>query len=371
MGISQSSIRASILATNLQGCLLGGALGDMLGAPVEGIFSLAKIREQYGDKGITAPQPYVCSWQKVDQSGIGAITDDTTMQATTLAAMMVANSQPHLIHQAAWQGYINWGVRQEEGLRILPHLDLTVAWPDEIRPFWFCSGAGRGTIAALASGRMGSIENPLTYDTEVRGQRVTGPNEGCGGMMRVASLAFWPHAADKFRLGAENAAITNSAPNAYLAAGAICNMVESVANGLSLSDAFNVMTRRLRKEAEASMVLHTATSAWAAARKPVSLDAMDALPGKLGHSNKFMALPVLAQTMYALSAHEHHGLPFKETLTLAVSHSGDSDSVGAITGNVLGVKLKPAGLPQDWLGDLQMRYSLKQLAVKASSRLSL
>jgi ADP-ribosylglycohydrolase len=36
-------------------------------------------------------------------------------------------------------------------------------------------------------------------------------------------------------------------------------------------------------------------------------------------------------------------------LRLAVTHSGDSDSTGAIAGNILGAMLGTAALPPEWL----------------------
>jgi ADP-ribosylglycohydrolase len=42
------------LRTRIRGCLLGGALGDALGWPVE-FLSLSVIRERYGVNGITEP----------------------------------------------------------------------------------------------------------------------------------------------------------------------------------------------------------------------------------------------------------------------------------------------------------------------------
>jgi len=56
------------------GCLIGGAVGDALGAPVE-FMSNAEIASQFGPSGI---QDYVPVFGK-----IGAITDDTQMTLFT------------------------------------------------------------------------------------------------------------------------------------------------------------------------------------------------------------------------------------------------------------------------------------------------
>jgi ADP-ribosylglycohydrolase len=48
---------------------------------------------------------------------------------------------------------------------------------------------------------------------------------------------------------------------------------------------------------------------------------------------------------------------------LAVNHSGDSDSTGAITGNILGALLGKGEIPEQWLGFLELREQIESLAV--------
>jgi len=363
---------ATTLADRFMGCLLGGAIGDALGAPVEGIRKLNDVRQKFGNNGITEMKAYTCPWEKVSHTGIGAITDDTTMHAGTIAAMVSANNRPALLHRYAHQAYLRWGVMQEDGLRLLPHIDLSADWPRELSPFWFACGAGRGTIAALATGKLGTLEEPPGYDAEIRGKRVTGPNEGCGGMMRVASLAFWPHSKDKFRLGMENAAITHGAPSAYLATGFVSALVEQMAQGATLPAAFNSCARRLKQEDRHEATLAACIAGMQRGKQAgFSLETIDRLPDELGYKNPFLATPVMAQTLFALSARHSHGLSIKETLSLAASHSGDSDSVAAIVGNVIGAEQGAAALPQDWLQQVQLHSQLEALGQRAISRLSL
>ncbi len=53
---------------NAYGCLLGGAVGDALGAPIE-FLSIDAIRDKYGKEGIKDFSPAY--------GRVGAITDDT------------------------------------------------------------------------------------------------------------------------------------------------------------------------------------------------------------------------------------------------------------------------------------------------------
>ena len=58
----------------------------------------------------------------------------------------------------------------------------------------------------------------------------------------------------------------------------------------------------------------------------------------------------LAMSLYcALAAPD-----FETAIIVAVNHSGDSDSTGAITGNLLGAALGMAPLPARWLEPLEL-----------------
>ena len=61
------------------GCLLGGAAGDALGAPVE-FMSRAEILRRFGPKGIAQYAPAY--------GGLGTITDDTQMTLFTAEGLI-------------------------------------------------------------------------------------------------------------------------------------------------------------------------------------------------------------------------------------------------------------------------------------------
>ena len=63
----------------LLGCLLGGAVGDALGWPVE-FMTLEEIRKKYGPEGI-------CDFSEA-LGGVGAITDDTQMTLFTAEGLL-------------------------------------------------------------------------------------------------------------------------------------------------------------------------------------------------------------------------------------------------------------------------------------------
>src|ERR1035437_2029527 len=71
---SPTQPRSQPILDRYQGCLLGGAIGDALGAPVE-FMSGAEITRQFGPGGIQEYAPVF--------GRIGAITDDTQMTLFT------------------------------------------------------------------------------------------------------------------------------------------------------------------------------------------------------------------------------------------------------------------------------------------------
>ncbi|MFP4649261.1 MAG: ADP-ribosylglycohydrolase family protein [Halorhodospira sp.] len=61
------------------GCLLAGAVGDALGAPVE-FLSRDEIRRRFGSEGVTRYAPAY--------GGLGRITDDTQMTLFTAEGLL-------------------------------------------------------------------------------------------------------------------------------------------------------------------------------------------------------------------------------------------------------------------------------------------
>ena len=51
-----------------------------------------------------------------------------------------------------------------------------------------------------------------------------------------------------------------------------------------------------------------------------------------------------------------------EGLCAAVTHDGDSDSTGAIAGNILGAWLGAEAIPADWLNTLALREPVEDMA---------
>ncbi|MCZ7562321.1 MAG: ADP-ribosylglycohydrolase family protein [Burkholderiaceae bacterium] len=53
---------------------------------------------------------------------------------------------------------------------------------------------------------------------------------------------------------------------------------------------------------------------------------------------------------------------FESAIVPAVNHSGDSDSTGAITGNLLGAAMGVEAIPERWLAPLELREAIGDMA---------
>ncbi|TAL27898.1 MAG: ADP-ribosylglycohydrolase family protein [Alphaproteobacteria bacterium] len=359
----------------IRGCFLLGACGDTLGAPLEGIKDLETIIAAHGDKGLSDIIEFKNAYGSGKDFPPGRITDDTTMTMTTVSAMLLAKdiNDWQELRGLLWQGYLNWGQHQEDGAPLAAKIDVTIEWPEGSDKFWFYCGAGRGTIAALMQDEPGTVSVPLNYNCIIRGKETKGPNPGCGGMMRVAPLALLDLPPEKiFELGCDSAALTHGHPEAFVATGAIALLIHYAARDEDMASAVKKTVAVLEQYGDRpdyaagvdACLKALALARQKASAQPCDLHVMDALPGQLGYPNPFLAVPVLAHTAYALlSAPEKpDAAGIKSAMALAISHSGDSDSVGAIVGNVLGARYGAGVIPQEWLAVLVQRADVEKMA---------
>ena len=78
----------------------------------------------------------------------------------------------------------------------------------------------------------------------------------------------------------------------------------------------------------------------------------------------WVAEEALAISLYCALAFPND---FESAVLLAVNHSGDSDSTGAITGNLMGAILGERAIPERWLEELELRPIVARVADEASA----
>ncbi|MEU7000671.1 ADP-ribosylglycohydrolase family protein [Nonomuraea sp. NPDC046570] len=319
-----------------RGCLLGGAIGDALGAPIE-FQSMREIRMHHGPTGV---EGYIHDWR----GRLGLITDDTQMTLFTVEGLL-HGLDPEPVRQA----YLRWLDTQEHTApppADLPHRTGTLrheSWLYSRRaPGNTClSGLRRDFPGPAAGGQPGPV-NP--------------GSKGCGTVMRSAPFGLAvadPKAA--FDLAAACAQITHGHPTGYLAAGAFAAIIRYLADG----DPVAVAVQQAR-ELLATYQGHEETAE--ALRRAVEL-AGPGGPAPTPELIESMGGAWVAEEALAIGVYCALAEPsFEAALLLAVNHSGDSDSTGAVCGNILGLVHGEAGLPRTWVRELEGRETIIRLA---------
>ncbi|GAA0969519.1 hypothetical protein GCM10009555_016800 [Acrocarpospora macrocephala] len=332
--------------TRVRGCLLGGAIGDALGAPVE-FDSIAAIRRNHGEAGLTDLAPNLLG-------EIGLITDDTQMTLFTVEGLIrahvrvrergIGGGEVDVVRHA----YLRWLDTQAH--RSPPPANDIVRTGRLREQTWLYSrrAPGNTCLSGLRSDP-GPIAAPGTPGP------VNPGSKGCGTVMRSAPFGLAtddPHMA--FKLAADCAQITHGHPTGYLAAGAFAAIISFLIQGRPLAEAVHHTLDLLNQQPA-----HEETTA--AIQAAVALDG-NAKPSPetvetLGGA--WVAEEALAIGVYCALV---SGDDIKRALLLAVNHSGDSDSTGSVCGNLLGARYGDAALPQRWLSHLEGRDAITELA---------
>ncbi|WP_235926052.1 ADP-ribosylglycohydrolase family protein [Actinokineospora pegani] len=329
------------------GCVLGGAVGDALGAPVE-FLTADQIRERYGPDGIS----------ELDRAfgGVGHITDDTQMTLFTLEAMIRGHvgrrlgyfdQQPASVIQHAYQ---RWFHTQGPEWHRAGGSYAMEAEPDGwlIRERGLFSrrapgGTVMGALKSFAAGaERGTIKNKIN------------DSKGCGAVMRAAPCALWSEdPLDAFVVAAQSGALTHGHPSGYLSAGALAFVVHRLLDGADLPAALTEVRAELitwDDHQETVEILDKAVKLAEAGRPSPEAIAEELGGGWVGE--EALAIAVCA----ALVSDD-----LADALRLAVNHSGDSDSTGSICGNLMGAIHGAQAIPAGWLDKLELREVMEVL----------
>jgi ADP-ribosyl-[dinitrogen reductase] hydrolase len=332
MGINKMMLDEDRIA----GCLLGGAVGDALGAAVE-FMSFDEIRNAFGPDGI---QNYAPAYGRT-----GAVTDDTQMTLFTLEGLLRTKIRGHekgiashidMVHRA----YLRWYATQTGETEAGKHNNLYNGWLINHPELHSQRAVGATCMSALQSGKYGTIEEPLN------------DSKGCGGLMRAAPAGLLG-LKDPFRVGCDIAAITHGHPSGYLAAGFQAELIASIIAGKDLGNSIDVALDRLKSYPDNGEVLKAAGNAIELANEA---DAVPASVEMLGDG--WVAEEALAIALFCALKSDN----YIDGVRLAVNHSGDSDSTGAIVGNILGALYGKSSIPEEFLNQLEIREVIDEMA---------
>lgn len=308
----------NIRKRQFRACLLGGAIGDALGAEIE-FWPLQRIRSRF---------PY--GLQNIPRyAGVqGAITDDTQM-TLFLAEGLIGATRMHSRPDSAsyiaevHRAFLRWLLTQGKASALCVEQQTTGLAGN--RRLNVRRAPGNTCLEALQSAHQ-------------VGAMARNNSKGCGTVMRTAPVGLYFEARDIPAMAAAMARLTHGHPAACDAAIALSWMIYELLHGRDLEAAVG-SALNLDIHVEVREAITRAMSLGASG----SPDIVEKLGGG------WVATEALSIALYATRCANDFG----HGLQIAVMHSGDSDSTGAIAGQLLGLIMPNQVIRHRWRRRIQ------------------
>ncbi|MBR2310217.1 MAG: ADP-ribosylglycohydrolase family protein [Oscillospiraceae bacterium] len=332
----------------IRGCLIGGAAGDALGYAVE-FLSENYIFSKYGKAGITEYQLH---------HGKAWISDDTQMTMFTANGLLFGTTRGHMRGiMGPYPGYVAVAYREwyKTQVESYEHCNrkFSTCWILNVPELFAARAPGNTCLSAIDDGCCGSIENPVNN------------SKGCGGVMRVAPIGLYLGDSRLASLaidlmGADVAALTHGHEMGYIPAAMLVHIIRLVSHNdeITLKDVvLDSMTAMKMLFPEAK----TLPGFLKLINKAVTLSAEDVadLDGIHQLGEGWVGDEALAIAIYCALKYSSD---FDKALIAAVNHNGDSDSTGAITGNILGAYLGLSAIPEKYTKNLELLDVITEIA---------
>jgi ADP-ribosylglycohydrolase len=293
------------------GCIVGLAIGDALGYPAE-FRRRAQLLEEIGPEGITDfialqdarfSRPHFVG----PAHPPGTYTDDTQMTVAVAEALLAA-------------GHCGF----DELMTDLGH--RFVKWSESAEnnraPGGTCMEGCRNLVSGVA-----------WHEAGVPGSK------GCGSAMRVAPIGLFYQDLDQVAETARaSSLLTHGHPTALDGAAAGALMVALALRGAKPDAIFAEVDRRC------SAKCSDFAATWQKLPDLITQPPPKVLvEGALGEG--WVAEEAVASAMYCFWRHPDD---FERAVLTAINTDGDSDSIGTITGSVLGARLGIDAIPRPW-----------------------
>lgn len=329
-----------------RGCLLGGAIGDAYGYPVE-FLKHDEILAEYGVDGI-------CNLVWNESSKKALFSDDTQLTTFTVDGLLWADSRaktrgiyayiPCIFYAYQKWLYTQTGSFADKNYRFLLEGEV-LNWEG----LFARRGPGKTSLKTLSNcinGKYGTLKNRINN------------SKGSGAVMRAApiGLYFYNEAKMAFKMGCESGAITHGSPSGYLPAGCLAFLIAEMIQGKELEQAvFNVFSE-LRQYDDYEETYEVLKKAVTLANSPKDdIGSSELREAELAdlHSlgGGWTGEEALAMAVYCALKHSED---FEAALWLAVNHDGNSDTIGAICGNILGAYMGSLEIPYRWIQEVEL-----------------
>lgn len=334
----------------IRGSLIGGAAGDALGYPIE-FMDYDEIISKYGTRGIT-------EYHVNPQTHLAEISDDTQMTLFTATGLMLGMTRGKLrgimapLETYCGHAYTTWYKMQCNQ----PLNDYEYSWLRDVPEMGCRRAPGNTCMSAIGSWK----GHPAEGIADNR-------SKGCGGVMRVAPVALYlnrfpkgeGHISKVDSLGAHVAALTHGHPLGYMPAASLVHIINRIVySNMSIEQAVRDSIRGMGRHYHGKEYLDDMINLMELAldlshNDDTDIENISILGGG------WVAEETLAIAVYCAVKYSND---FSKALVAAVNHSGDSDSTGAVTGNIIGAAFGYDAIPEKWKQDLECKEVILEIA---------
>ncbi len=337
----------------IQGSLVGGAIGDALGYSVE-FLSTDAIVNRYGEFGIT-------EYTLDRTSGKALISDDTQMTLFTANGILMGETRSCMRgiggvpHMYVPQSYQDWLTTQETDYQTGSNIKRYngnggISWLLDVPELYSRRAPGNTCLSALHVAKRSK-----DYSDFIANPRNN--SKGCGGIMRVAPLGLHygnVNIAELDKEGAMLSAITHGHPLGYMPSAVLTHILNRIVypvdKVLTLKEIIVEAKDTVCKIFKDTPYLDELCDIIDKAVELSENQASDKSNIKqLGEG--WVAEETLAIAIYCSLRYEHD---FSGGIIAAVNHDGDSDSTGAVAGNILGAINGYAAIESKWKDNLEL-----------------
>ena len=221
------------------------------------------------------------------------------------------------------------------------------------------------SLPELFASRAPGVTCMNACEAMANGAKAVNNSKGCGGIMRMAPVGLINtcpgfSGVELQRLGAQLAELTHCHELGWMPAGVFAHIVSLLARD-EASSVREAATQALNTLPEAFPNAHYLGQLQELLRYTLRLADSDIPDLEAIHAlgEGWVAEEALAIGLLCSLRHEND---FAGAITSAVNHGGDSDSTGAIAGNIVGAHLGLAGIPQRYLEHLELRDTISKIA---------
>lgn len=348
----------------IRGSLVGGAIGDALGYTVE-FMQEEQIFRKYGSSGIT-------EYELIN--GKALVSDDTQMTLFTANGILVGDTRlsmrgiggdPKVYVPNA---YLDWLKTQQLDINSVNQYERYTekggySWLLDVPELYSRRAPGNTCLSALETRAKEDHVNSFINSPINR-------SKGCGGIMRIAPLAL------KYRLGenfygdieqidmeaAELSAITHSHSLGYMPSSVVSHIISRILcshDEMSLKDmvleARDSVSKLFAEDKNLPVLVDIIDKAVQLSEK-TDTDDLDNIHA-LGEG--WVAEETLGIALYCALKYQND---FSKAMIVSVNHKGDSDSTGAVTGNILGALIGYDAIDSKWKKNLELLDVILEVA---------